>query len=90
MSLPAVTHCETCIIKKTSREKYPGDKTYRTVVHKNDESDKYQIANPISWCTQRELLSLKIADSAPDGGTKSQSKHKIGIAEQQPCLKDND
>lgn len=47
------------------------------MVRKKGESDKYQTA----WCIQRELLSLKIAESAPDGGTESQNKHKFGISD---------
>lgn len=60
------------------------------MVQKNDESDKYQIANPFSWRIQRKLLSLKNAESAPDGGTRSQNKQKLRITEQQLSLKDND
>lgn len=47
-----------------------------TAVHKHDESQtNIKLQNPFFlWRIQRELMSLKIAESAPDGGMKSQTK----------------
>lgn len=54
---------------------------------KQDESDRYQIAKPFFFhgtykendCSQKMKKKPKQnAESAPDGGTRSQNKHKSG------------
>lgn len=57
------------------------------MVRKHDEIRQISNWKPFITVQTKRIMSLKVAESAPDGGMKRQNIQKFGITEQQPWLR---